>query len=238
MLDAPYLRLVLGALVGALAVALLLNPWTAPPPQSAISTAVTTVDPAAHAVPGSGIGPSYDDSLDALRRELAAVRADLARVKNALEARGNAPASGAAAPAPEDDEDLADPEAQLAAEIAEDQQQIQAYAQTIEASLETETVDSGWSGSTSDRIREVFTGDGLAGASLQDIDCRATLCRVEVQHRDEAKLREFQRVFPFKVSQVLPRLMMHRIENADGSITTYLYLARQGHRLPAAESGN
>ncbi|MGH9891510.1 MAG: hypothetical protein ACREA0_05905 [bacterium] len=157
-------------------------------------------------------------------------------MKNALEARGNSPASGAAAPAPEDDQDVADPEAQVAAEIAEEQQQIQAYAQTIEASLEAETVDSAWSGSTADLIREVFAADELAGASLQDIDCRATLCRVEVQHRDEAKLRKFQHLFPFRVSQVLPRLMMHRIENADGSITTYLYLARQGHRLPTAEN--
>ncbi|MGQ0443644.1 MAG: hypothetical protein ACT4O2_00590 [Beijerinckiaceae bacterium] len=166
------------------------------------------------------------------------MRADLALVKNALATRSNAPASRAAAPAPEDDEDLADPEAQFTAEIAEEQQQIQAYAQTIEASLEAEPVDSAWSGSTADRIREIFTGDELAGASLQDIDCRATLCRIEVQHRDEAKLREFQRLFPLRVSQVLPRLMMHRIENADGSVTTYLYLARQGHRLPTAESGN
>lgn len=214
--------------------ALLLNPWTAPPPQSAIRPGVTTGDPASHSVPEPGIGPN--DSLDALRRELAALRADLARVKNALEARGNSPASGAAAPAPEDDQDVADPEAQVAAEIAEEQQQIQAYAQTIEASLEAETVDSAWSGSTADLIREVFAADELAGASLQDIDCRATLCRVEVQHRDEAKLRKFQHLFPFRVSQVLPRLMMHRIENADGSITTYLYLARQGHRLPTAEN--
>lgn len=233
MLTAPKLRLVLGALGGALAVALLLNPWTAPP-QSAIRPGVTTGGPASHAVPEPGIGPS--DSLDALRRELAALRADLARVKNAFETRGNAPASGAAVPAPEDDEHLADPEAQLAAEVAEEQQQIQAYAQTIEANLEAETMDSAWSGSTADRIRDAFTGDELAGASLQDIDCRATLCRVEVQHRDEAKLRKFQHLFPFKVSQVLPRLMMHRIENADGSITTYLYLARQGHHLPTAQN--
>lgn len=236
MCKHPNIRLPLAALGGALAMALLLNPWT--PPQSTISPGVTTVDPASHGVPAPEIGPSNEDSLDALRRELAAVRADLEMVKNALEARGNAPASETAAPAPEEDEDLANPEAQLAAEIAEEQQQIQAYAQMIEASLEAETVDSAWSVSTADRIRDVFTGDALAGASLQDIDCRATLCRVEVQHRDEAKLREFQRLFPFKVSQVLPNLMMHRIENADGSITTYLYLARQGYRLPPAESGN
>ncbi|MGH8537387.1 MAG: hypothetical protein ACREXM_13215 [Gammaproteobacteria bacterium] len=238
MFNSPKLPLVLGALGVALVSALALHPWTAAPTQSAIRPGVTTVDPASHAVPEPGIGPSNEDSLDALRRELAALRADLAEVKDALGARTNAPVSGAAAPAPEDDVDLADPEAQFTAEIAEEQQQIQAYAQRIEASLEAEPVDSAWSGSTADRIREVFTGDELADASLQDIDCRATLCRVEVQHRDEAKLREFQRLFPFKVSQVLPRLMMHRIENADGSITTNLYLARQGHRLPTAESGN
>jgi len=124
------------------------------------------------------------------------------------------------------------------ADIALEQQQIQTYAQAIEASLEAETVDSAWSGSTSQIIGEAFTGEELAGASLQDIDCRSTLCRVEVQHRDEAKLQEFQRLFPLKVSQALPRMMMHRIDNADGSITTYLYLARQGYRLPAADSGN
>jgi len=237
MLNSPKLRLVLGALGGALVSALALHPWTAPPPQNTIRPGVTTVDPAVHAVPEPEVGPSNEDSLDALRREVAALRADVAGVKNALEARGNAPASGAG-PAPEDDEDLADPEAQLAAEVVLEQQQIQTYAQTIEASLEAETVDSAWSGSTSQIIGEAFTGEELAGASLQDIDCRSTLCRVEVQHRDEAKLQEFQRLFPLKVSQALPRMMMHRIDNADGSITTYLYLARQGYRLPAAESGN
>lgn len=237
MLNSPKLRLLLGALGGALVSAMALHPWTVAPTQSAIRPGVATGDPAAHAVPEPRIGPSNDDSFDVLRRELAALRADLALVKNALEARGNAPASGAG-PAPEDDEDVADPEAQLAAELALEQQQIQAYAQTIEASLEAETVDSNWSGGTSQIIGEVFTGEELAGAALQDIDCRSTLYRVEVQHRDEARLREFQRLLPLKVSQALPRMMMHRIDNADGSITTYLYLARQGYRLPAAESGN
>ncbi len=219
MLNAPQHRLVLGVLGGVLAVALLSSPWRAPPPKSTILQGVTTDDPASHTVIEPVIATSKEDSLDALRQELAALRADLALLKNTLEAQRNA--SGATALAPQDDEDPADPEAQLAAEIA-NEQQMEAYAQTIEASLHGETVDSAWSGSTADRILEVFTGDELAGASLQDIDCRTTLCRVEVQHRDEAKLRQFQLLFPSKVSQVLPRLMMYRIENADGSVTTYL----------------
>lgn len=232
--NAPKVALVLAALGGALAVAVVLDPRTAAPPQSGTRPEFTPAEPPSHAVPDPGIGPSK--SLEDLRREVAELRADLRRVQQALEARGDAPAS--AAPAPEEDEEPADPELHSAAEIAEEQQQLETHAQTIESSLAAETVDSAWSGRTADRILEIFTGDELGGAALQDIDCRATLCRVEVRHRDEAKLREFQRLFPFKVAEVLPRLMMHRVDNADGSITTYLYLARQGHRLPTAESGS
>ena len=233
--TASKLALGTAALGGAVAVAMVLNLPTAPLPQSATRPGVTPAEPPSHAVPQPGIGPS--ESLEDLRREVAQLRADLRRVQQDLEARGHAPAS--AAPAPEEDEELADPEPHSADEIALlEQQQIETHALAIEARLEAETADSAWSGRTAGRILEIFTGEKLGGAALQDIDCRATLCRVEVQHRDEAKLREFQHLFPFKVAQVLPRLMMHRMDNADGSITTYLYLAREGHRLPTAESGS
>lgn len=171
-----------------------------------------------------------DTSATEVRQELARLGAEIEALRKELEYKLNASRSE-----PVTEAEHAGTEADLEIELAEEERQVQERAEAIEAKLEAESRDDAWSGGASDRLREAFADERLAEASPQDIECRTTLCRVEVRHPDEAKLGEFQRVFAFKVASMFPRLAMHRIKNPDGSLTTYVYLARQGHRLPTVE---
>lgn len=107
--------------------------------------------------------------------------------------------------------------------------------QLIETSLQQEHVDASWSTEASDAIEQTFDSEELAGASLVDLECRSTLCRVEVLHDDSEQLTEFQLLFPNKIGHILPQLTLDHVEEGDSSTSTVIYLARDGYRLPRVE---
>jgi hypothetical protein len=190
------------------------------------------------------------DDIDVLRREVALLRADMAAVqrrlnelaRRAVEAEQVGVAHGSAVP---DGMPALDPRASLAAAAAERQrleaeseQRIVAQTEANEAALQKETEDSAWSGEAYDLINSAVAAEDLAGTSLHDVECRATLCRIEVTHKDPQAGSAFELQFIMAVAQLLPRAMLRAVENEDGSISTVLYLARDGHDFPQPEATN
>lgn len=228
-------RMAAAALVGA-ATAMAVLAWRpatqidAPPP---IPASTTAPRPQPKARPGVHERFVSETSVAALRRELSGLRAEVTALREALRDRAStAPAAQDAGPV---GEPLAvaplDPEAELAAETAEVERASLKRMEAIEAVLNAEPVDSRWADTARATVREAL-GVGLDGAAIADVDCRSTLCRVELRHLDGGAAAALQRRFPLRVGRVLPRLRMHRLENPDGSITTLIYLARAGHRFP------
>ncbi|MGH8656002.1 MAG: hypothetical protein ACREYE_29175 [Gammaproteobacteria bacterium] len=188
--------------------------------------------------------------IEALRREVALLRADLGAVqrrlnqlaRRAVEAEQQEVAHGSAVP---DGMPALDPRASLAAVAAERQrleaeseQRILAQSEANEAALQKETEDPTWSGEARDLINGAVVAEELGATSVQDVECRATLCRVEVTHKDRQARAAFRSQFIQAVAQLLPRAMMQPVENEDGSTSSVLYLARDGHDFPQPEATN
>jgi len=198
------------------------------------------------------------DDIESLRREVALLRDDLAAVRRRLEQQArradeaeqqnaaHAPEVSDGMPTIDPHEDpagfIAERQRLFAAERqrleAESEQHILAQAEANEAALQAETADTGWSGEARDLIESAVAAQDLAGTSLDDVECRATLCRVEVTHKDRQAQAAFERQFIIAVVQLLPRATRQTVENDDGSSRTVLYLARDGHYFPQPETMN
>lgn len=179
-----------------------------------------------------------------LRSEVALLRSDLSEVRGQLrrlmQTSSSSAASTKAAPkqpldtaqdssVPLSEQELQEEEANA---IEEERQGSFARMQAAEAALRQETTDAVWSAQAMDTIRSAMENDGLAGTVLQDIECRATLCRMEVVHADPTMQSVFENDVRFEVARFLPRAMMHSEERFDGTISATIYFAREGHDLP------
>lgn len=188
--------------------------------------------------------------IQSLRREVALLRDDLAAVRRrleqlaprAVEAEQQDAAHGAAVsegmPSIDPREDPAAAAAERQRLEAESEQRILAQAEANEAALQKETEDPTWSGEARDLIDSAVATEELAATSVQDVECRATLCRVEVTHKDRQAQVAFESQFIMAIAQLLPQATLRTVENEDGSSSTVLYLAREGHDFPQAEATN
>jgi hypothetical protein len=138
-----------------------------------------------------------------------------------------------AAQAPEDaDKQPADtPERSSAAEAAPSLDDQKAY---LQASFSDQAPDADWSRTATKQLHEMFEPLASNDTSLRSVDCRSTLCRVELTHTTEAEYRSF-------MTTVMSGAMrdwkgpggggMLGTE-PNGAVTTVLFLAREGAELP------
>ncbi len=105
----------------------------------------------------------------------------------------------------------------------------------LELSFHQQTTDPDWSSKTKSLIQEALTGDKVAAESIIDIDCRATMCRIELSDDDQHRMPKFS-AFPLKIGQELPNIMVDQHTESDGSTTTVMYLSKDDFALP--DSGN
>ena len=110
------------------------------------------------------------------------------------------------------------------------------YMNLVETGLQYEQTDVQWSSKAKAEIENAFTTQELAGASVTDIECRSTLCRIEVAHVDRQPLAEFEILLPKTLAHILPQALMERVELEDGSTSTLIYLARDGYDLPEPDN--
>jgi hypothetical protein len=191
--------------------------------------AVQTAQPPAPAVNGTSPG----NELAVLRREIAALRAEVALL------RGQVLAQAVAPPEAEHPEDAGIDSGEGASGQALEQASREAeqrHAERLEAiqsALLGESVDPAWSLEATGGIEQVFTRGLFREARLLGVECRASLCRVEVLHQDPAELPQFTASFPAEVAAYANRMTMRQTLNEDGSVVTVLYLGREGYPFPA-----
>jgi hypothetical protein len=119
------------------------------------------------------------------------------------------------------------------------EQEIEAQQMRLEQALKTEKEDPEWSQRAETSWTQVFqqevVKEELKGIRLRDIECRTTLCRVELAPTDPA-----QGATAFEKDVGLLLLFspwrgsgFGRIENPDGQApAAMIYVAREGHTLP------
>lgn len=119
-----------------------------------------------------------------------------------------------------------------------EEEQTYTHAQTInrlDDTLQAEAIDNQWSTETTDLILQALDTENLVNTGLVGSECRSSLCRVEVSHDNEMDFEEFQLWFALEVGEVLPMATMDQQIHEDGSVSSVLYLAREGFDLPVVE---
>jgi hypothetical protein len=190
------------------------------------------------------------DDVFALRQEVMNLRTELAafkhQVRSKLDALSALPSAQHEAP-PQNNKDAAEMvfsaepsekelRAQEEADAERDRMQSLARMQTYESTLQAESFDHIWSREATDTLREVFADEALSATVVYGIECRATLCRVNVTHANPEERRQFEQTFVGKVTGILPSAVLHTEEREDGSSVSTIYLARDGHRFPRVSS--
>lgn len=195
----------------------------------------------------SGIREDGDlaDEVAALKPELARLSADLAALREEVHAlRQTAVQSDVAERErePDDEDENLNPEWAAEQELEREQAMIEARMQGLNAQLEAEQRDAAWASHAGTTLWQALAGQDLAGTTVAGLDCRATLCRLDLNYEDEASRNRFlqitlDRYIRPAITDILDAMTLHSVQNTDGSIATVIFWARAGHRLPPLETG-
>lgn len=175
-----------------------------------------------------------DENIDELRTELDGLKEQLQVLQRELHAFVTNSATLYQPDGVTDDQDTDDKHRTEPFSVEEEQDVAFAHVDAVSENFRSQEADPEWSAEALDAIETAFQSEELAGASVLDMDCRATLCRVEVEHRNPEELMEFELWLPEKLAAVLPRMTLER-EELDGRTVTTVYLARDGHTLTLAD---
>jgi hypothetical protein len=113
---------------------------------------------------------------------------------------------------------------------AETRDRIAALARLAERALRAETVDVAWAREARGLILNAAAP--LAATTVEDVECRATLCRMRVSHSDSIARASFESDFPIAVAGRISQMLVEPTESDSASPRATLYLARDGHALP------
>jgi hypothetical protein len=187
--------------------------------------------------------PSGSPNNNALRREVDRLRADLTTLRgNLTTLRGNlitvheqlknvAEKQAAEEDDPFDEQTALmpplDPLEREAFTVEQSRATTITRTQLLDASLRMEAIDSGWSAEARGAIEQALA-KALEGSWVQSIECRSTLCRLEVAHQDASGREAFEQHFDLQASGLLSGRMKSTEEHPDGSSRTVLYLFREG----------
>ena len=104
----------------------------------------------------------------------------------------------------------------------------------VEFAFASETIDRFWAPDTTRELQDQLTALLPASSSLREVDCRSSLCRVEIVHPDaEASNAFIQRTFMEHKEQTWdgPGMVMPAQMNSDGTVVVAVYLGREGDSL-------
>lgn len=123
-----------------------------------------------------------------------------------------------------------------------DEERAQARVAQLEAELATQNTDPHWSQEAVaritgavDRVLKNAGAEQDPGAALVDAACRASICRIELAYRGEVTMEGFANDVVLGLGWQ-SNFQFDTVQNPDGSMTTVVYLAKDGHRLPEPAS--
>jgi hypothetical protein len=135
----------------------------------------------------------------------------------------------------DDNADVTETAPETPADLAQKQEQRHSeQMQVIERSFQLESIDTKWSTATTDLIGQVLGRDELKQTQVVGMECRSTLCRLEIMHPDRDAAGKFEFLFPIQVAGALPQMSYDHQQFDDGSIRTVIYMARASYALPDA----
>jgi hypothetical protein len=122
------------------------------------------------------------------------------------------------------------PRRQAPVERTEEERRV--YASGV---FDSEPVDTGWARATqrelTGKLRELVGGS----SSVQAVDCKNTLCRVELDNDNDKAGQDFLRSFMRSHAWAGNGMAIRGEPDSKGRVALTMYLAREGAALPEAE---
>jgi hypothetical protein len=109
---------------------------------------------------------------------------------------------------------------------------MRAYFQT---SLEAQGVDVNWSRDAGRNLRAMFDQMAIPATKVASVDCRQTICRTELTHGSDGDARAFMQKWMYGGGRTQwkgPVTGGVEETEADGTVRSVFYLAREGTELP------
>jgi hypothetical protein len=104
-----------------------------------------------------------------------------------------------------------------------------AHAENLHTS---EAVDRGWAADAAQKLDTGLQRYVKTGARLLSVDCRTSLCKVLVSHRDDTDQSTFVEAAFASSDYWRGARMAWRQEQPDGSVTSELFFVKDGQPLP------
>jgi hypothetical protein len=122
--------------------------------------------------------------------------------------------------------------------IEHDKAQWEAHMVAVEADFQAEPRDPRWAHSTTNLLRDRAINDKVMRTAVKQVECRSTICRVEMV--DDRK-GEFERKLPEflqSLSSEFPTGQASTVESPDGTRTLSVYLSTtSGADAPGSRGG-
>lgn len=111
-----------------------------------------------------------------------------------------------------------------------DEEIIETKANHLEYNLTAQDVDDQWSEHTRDQFLTLLDNEQYEDSDIVSVDCRSTLCRIDIEHADNTAAEQFMEELP--VHMAWNNESFSRTETSiDGSVQTMLYFSKDGHVL-------
>lgn len=124
--------------------------------------------------------------------------------------------------------------AEIATPIPPTQQAIEQLRQLrlgqLQNAFAAEEPDNGWSIPAEEQLTKLVS-QSTSSSSLLDVQCRATLCQLDLAYVNEEAMSDFFKYFPNALAWNASGEITAREEN-NGQIRIKLFLSRDGHSLP------
>ncbi len=113
--------------------------------------------------------------------------------------------------------------ADLSGSVAEETDYLAEQIQLLDIEFAAEQYDAQWAPAVEEEVWRNFERHQLNDSQLSSVQCRTSLCRIEVTHEDETAEGEFMQVL---LTQTLQNSgSIHRLAS-DESVATLIYLSR------------
>jgi hypothetical protein len=95
-----------------------------------------------------------------------------------------------------------------------------------------ESSDPNWSGEAELAVDSAANSLRTKGTDVLSLDCRTSLCRLEVAYNEQTAQIEFETALPSELAELTPGMTIDSAQTDDGYITSVIYLVRAGYDLP------
>jgi hypothetical protein len=172
----------------------------------------------------------YDDSgLLALRREISRLKVEVDALRRDVEtlAERETLAITEGDFYADEDKPLAILEAEELAAQEESEWQLRQYMASIEDRFQSEIDYGGWSVQATELIERALQDEMFSETSLIGLECRSSLCSLEVQHDNPQASSVFSNHFLEKVADMFSKFTIDHIDKGDSYSSMVVYLMQE-----------